>query len=205
MPEPPIERPPLPTLGDRVPRRGNALTRWFGRTVLKLGGWRLAGGFPDAPKFVIAFAPHTSNWDFILGVLFRQALGLGASFLGKDALFRPPLGWLMRRLGGTPVYRDAPQGLVGQIADVFNERDQYVLAIAPEGTRGAVEAWRTGFYYIALEAGVPIALATIDYGRKEIIAGPVLIPSGDLDADLHAMQDFFAGITPKRDVTPPAS
>lgn len=197
--EQPPEGPELPALGSCVPRRGSAWTRWSGRILLRLAGWRIAGRFPDAPKFVVAVAPHTSNWDFILGVLFRRAVGLGASFLGKDTLFRPPLGWAMRRLGGTPVYRDAPQGLVGQVAEVFRQREAYVLAIAPEGTRGAVKAWRTGFYYIALEAGVPIALATIDYGRREIIGGPVLLPSGDFEADFQTMQDFFQGVTPKND------
>lgn len=200
MAEHPVERVPLPALGDRVPRRGNALTRWIGRTILNLGGWQLTGGFPNASKFVIAFAPHTSNWDFIIGVFFRQALGLGARFLGKDSLFRPPLGWLMRWLGGTPVYRDAPRGLVGQTVEAFEQHDAFVLAIAPEGTRRAVEAWRTGFYYIALEAGVPISLATIDYGKREIIIGPALVPSGHLEADLKQMQAFFDGVTPKHDV-----
>ncbi len=193
-----MERVPLPALGDRVPRRGNALSRRLARAVLKLAGWHLTGGLPNAPKFVIAVAPHTSNWDFVVAALAREAMGMQARFLGKNALFRPPLGWLMRWLGGTPVHRDARRGLVGQTARTFAEHDAFVLAIAPEGTRRAVASWRTGFYYIALEAGVPIALATLDYGRKEIVAGPALVPSGDLDADLSTMRSFFAGITPKR-------
>ena len=192
------DRVPLPDLGDRVPRRGNALTRLVGRAALRLMGWRLTGAFPNLPKYVIAVAPHTSNWDFVVGVLVRQATGMGAQFLGKHTLFRPPLGFVMRWFGGIPVRRDAGVGLVQQTVEAFRPREAFLLVVAPEGTRGAVAAWRTGFYYIALGAGVPISLVTIDYGRKEVVAGPVLVPSGDLEADLKTMHTFFEGRTPKR-------
>ncbi len=191
------DRVPLPDLGDQVPRRGNALTRLVGRAALRLMGWRLTGAFPNPPKYVIAVAPHTSNWGFVVGVLVRQATGMGAQFLGKHTLFRPPLGFVMRWFGGIPVRRDAGVGLVQQTVEAFRAREAFLLVVAPEGTRGAVAAWRTGFYYIALGAGVPISLVTIDYGRKEVVAGPVLVPSGDLEADLKTMHAFFEGRTPK--------
>ena len=189
--------PPLPDLGPSVPARGGPIRRAVGRAVLKLAGWGFEGGLPDAPKFVIAVAPHTSNWDFVVGVFARQAVGLRAHFLGKHTLFRPPLGWLFRWLGGTPVRRDVRAGVVEQAAAAFTAHERFVLALAPEGTRRRVEAWRTGFYHIAREAGVPIALVAFDYGRRRIVAGPAVEPTGDAEADLRRIRAFFDGIVPK--------
>jgi 1-acyl-sn-glycerol-3-phosphate acyltransferase len=196
---PDVPTVPLPSLGERVPRKRNAVTKWLSRAALRAAGWSFRGGFPDAPKFVAAVAPHTSNWDFVVGVLGRRALGLDAHFLGKHTLFKPPLGPLMRWLGGTPVRRDVPGGAVRQVAETIRAHDQFVLGLAPEGTRRRVDAWRTGFYYIALEAGVPIAPVAFDYGRKQIVAGPPLVPSGDLEADLAVLQRFFVGVVPKKE------
>ena len=189
--------PPLPDLGPNVPMRGGAIRRAIGRTVLKLAGWDFEGALPDLPKFVIAVVPHTSNWDFVVGVFARQAIGLRAHFLGKHTLFRPPFGWLFRWLGGTPVRRDVRAGVVEQVAATFARHEQFVLALAPEGTRRRVEAWRTGFYHIAREAGVPIALVAFDYGRKRVVVGPPTVPTGDTEGDLRAMRAFFDGIVPR--------
>lgn len=196
MAEPPYDLVPLPHLGDRAPRKRNPVTRALSRAALHGAGWRFEGAFPDLPKFVVAVAPHTSNWDFLVGVLARRALGLDAHFLGKHTLFSPPLGWLMRWLGGTPVRRDMAGGVVQQVVETFQAHDAFVLGLAPEGTRKRVTAWRTGFYYIALEAGVPIVPVTFDYGRKRIAAAPPVVPTGDLDADLAPMRAFFARATP---------
>lgn len=188
----------MPDLGDSVPSRGGAFRRTIGRTILRLAGWSFEGGLPNMPKFVIAVAPHTSNWDFAVGVFARQALALRARFLGKDSLFKPPIGPIMRWLGGTPVRRDVSTGLVEQVATAIAQEDHFVLAIAPEGTRSSVTKWKTGFYHIAREAGIPIALVTFDYGRKRIVAAPPLIPSGDFDRDFAQMQAFLQGVTPKK-------
>ena len=194
----PIPTAPLPDLGDRVPSRGGVFRRAIGRSMLKLAGWSFEGGLPNLPKFVIAVAPHTSNWDFVVGVFARQAIALQARFLGKDTLFRPPLGWLMRWLGGTPVRRDISTGLVEQVATAMAREEQFVLAIAPEGTRKRVTKWRTGFYHIAREAGVPIALVTFDYAHKRIVAAPPMLPSGNVEGDLAEMQAFVQRTTPKK-------
>lgn len=196
MPVPSSDLVPLPALGARVPRKRNPLTKALSRAALAAAGWRFEGTFPDLPKFVVAVAPHTSNWDFVVGVLGRRALGLEAHFLGKHTLFRPPLGWLMRWLGGTPVRRDVPGGVVRQVVEKFQTHDAFVLGLAPEGTRKRVATWRTGFYYIALDAGVPIVPVTFDYGRKRITAAPPVVPTGDIEADLGPMRAFFARATP---------
>ena len=187
---------PLPDLGPRAPRKRNVLTQSLSRAVLRAAGWKFEGAFPDAPKFIVAVAPHTSNWDFIVGVLARRALGLEAYFLGKHTLFKPPLGPVMRWLGGTPVRRDVPGGVVGQVVERIRSHDTFVLGLAPEGTRKRGEAWRTGFYHIARGADIPIVPVTFDYGRRRIVAAPPVIPSGDLDADLAQMQAFYDRATP---------
>lgn len=186
----------LPEIGPRVPRKRNAVTKALSRAVLRMAGWRFEGSLPDEPKFIITVAPHTSNWDFVFGVLARRAVGLDAHFLGKDTLFKPPLGWLMRWLGGTPVRRNVSEGVVEQVVQKFASHDAFVLALAPEGTRKRVEKWRTGFYYMALSAGVPIAPVALDYGRKRIVAGPAFVPSGNLDEEVRALHDFHYSVTP---------
>jgi len=188
----------LPEIGPRVPRKRNAVAKALSRATLRAAGWHFEGCLPDQPKFIITVAPHTSNWDFVVGVLARRALGLDAHFLGKHTLFKPPLGWLMRWLGGTPVRRDVSAGVVEQVVQTFDAHDEFVLALAPEGTRKRVTEWRTGFYYIALNAGVPIAPAAFDYGRKRIVVGPALVPSGDLDADLRTLRQFYTNMTPRK-------
>jgi len=188
----------LPEIGARVPRKRNAITKALSRAALRMAGWHFEGSLPDQPKFIITVAPHTSNWDFVFGVLARRAVGLDAHFLGKDTLFKPPLGWLMRWLGGTPVRRDVSQGVVEQVVKKFEAHDGFVLALAPEGTRKRVEKWRTGFYYMAHGAGIPIAPVALDYGRKRIVAGPALTPSGDLETDLRTLRDFHVSVTPRK-------
>lgn len=183
--------PPIPPLGPALPTRGNAVSRALGRALLRGLGWRIEGALPDVPKFVGIVAPHTSNWDFVVGYAAVLALGLRVSYIGKDALFKPPLGWLMRYLGGIPVVREQRQGLVGQMVDAFAAREQLVLGIAPEGTRKAVAQWKTGFYHIALGAGVPIVPVGLDGPHKTLRLGPPLTPTGDLHTDLPRLQAFF--------------
>lgn len=169
---------------------------WFSRSVLRIAGWRIEGHVPDLPKCVVVVAPHTSNWDFPVAMLYAFALGLDASFLGKAELFRwPILGRLFYWLGGIPVQRDKAHGVVQDAVRAFRERDHLILGIAPEGTRKRVAAWKTGFYQIAVGARVPIALAFLDYGRKAGGFGPVLEPTGDINHDIQAIREFYAGVT----------
>jgi 1-acyl-sn-glycerol-3-phosphate acyltransferase len=183
----------MPELPPSAPRRGySRLTRWLGRTVMRLMGFRLMGPYPDVPKLVVAAAPHTSNWDGIVGIAALLALDIDVRIMGKNTLFRGPSGWILRQLHAIPVDRSAPGGIVGQMVLRFAEEERFVLGVTPEGTRKKVETWKTGFYRIAEAAGAPILPVALDFGRKEIRLGPTLIPTGDINADFGVMKAFFA-------------
>jgi 1-acyl-sn-glycerol-3-phosphate acyltransferase len=184
----------FPELPPSLPRRGNAFSKAAARALLGLAGWRVTGEVPDRRKMVAIAAPHTTNWDFVVGILVVFALGLRVRFLGKHTLFRPPLGWLMRWLGGTPVVRDTPQGAVGDAAEMIAREDKVLLGIAPEGTRTPGKPWRSGFYNIAIAAGVPILPAAFDYDAKALRLFPLFEPTGDYESDLPRLQAFYAGI-----------
>lgn len=161
--------------------------------LLKLFGWNVAYVPPQAPKAVVIFYPHTSNWDFVIGLLARSAIQLPVRFAGKDSLFRRPFGALFRRLGGIPVNRRASTGFVAQLTAEFERRQSFYLAIAPEGTRRATDRLRSGFYRLALAARVPLGLAFIDYPRREIGIVEYLDLSGDPEADLVRIAGVYAG------------
>lgn len=180
-----------------APRRGNALTRGLGRLVLRLLGWRLDVHLPDEPKVVIAAAPHTSNWDGLVGISAILALGIRIDWFAKDSLFRWPFRGLLVALGGVPIDRDAPGGIVQETARIFAERERIYVGMTPEGTRSRSPEWKSGFYRIALAAGAPILLAYIDYGRRQIGTGPLIRPSGDYAADLETIQAYFRKVTPR--------
>jgi 1-acyl-sn-glycerol-3-phosphate acyltransferase len=171
---------------------------WLANKILTLFGWRAEGSLADQPKCVVVVAPHTSNWDFPVMLLLGVALQLKATWMGKHTLFRPPFGWIMRRLGGLPIDRRARNNVVEQVIASFRARDQLRLAILPEGTRKRTPYWRSGFYRIALGAQVPIALGFADYRRKVGGIGRVIVPSGDVDADMALIRDFYSGIVGKR-------
>lgn len=179
-------------LGEKLPRRGNKVIWGIGRFLFKLIGWKMEGDIPNVAKVVIIAAPHTSNWDFVIGMIVIFALGLRLHWLGKHTLFNGPLAPLMRWLGGLAVNRTAAHGAVKQVVDEFKRRQQFILAIAPEGTRKKVSQWKTGFYYIAEQAHVPILPVTINYHRQAIQICPVMIPSGDIDTDLPVLQSYFS-------------
>lgn len=191
----PLSMPSLPTLPAALPRRGGPLTRAFGRSILRLAGWRLEGIIPDRAKLVVIAAPHRSNWDFVIGLAAKFALGLEVSFLGKHTLFRGPAGWLFRYWGGIPVDRRAPQATVSTAVARFASADRMVLAIAPEGTRKAVE-WKTGFWHIAHGAGVPILPVAFDWGAHVIRFMPML-ETTELEADMTRLRELYRG-TPGR-------
>ena len=185
----------IPELGPALPRRGGPVSRGLGRAMLKLLGWRIEGAFPEVGRFIIIGAPHTSNWDFPVAMSAMLALGLDARWMGKHSLFRPPLGPVMRWFGGLPVRRDAAGGVVEQMVEQFERQERLVLGIAPEGTRKRVVQWKTGFYRIAVAAGVPIVPVSFDYARKVVGIGPALYPSGDQEADLRTLRGFYRDVT----------
>ncbi len=165
--------------------------------LFRLAGWKLNGSIPtDIKKCIIAVAPHTSNWDFLIGVAARSALKIQkAQFLGKSQLFKPPFGWFFRALGGHPVERTTSQEMVEQVIRIFNSHDEFILAMAPEGTRRKVEKLRTGFYYIAKGAHVPIILMGFDFRKKEVVIGPILHPTDSVDMDMEKILSFYRTIS----------
>jgi len=184
----------VPGLPPSVPRRGNAFSRALGLAGLALCGWRVEGEFPDRAKLVAIVAPHTSNWDFVVGICAVFALGLRARFLAKHTLFAPPLGWLMRWFGGVPVIREAPQGLVPQVVGAIEQADAVFLAITPAGTRSSIRPWKSGFYQIAHAARVPILPVAFDGASRAIRLFAPFETSGDYDADLPKLLAFYAGV-----------
>lgn len=149
---------------------------------------------PDIPKAVLIVAPHTSNWDFPVGLAAKWGLRLHAHFLGKDSLFRFPFGFLFRMWGGIPVDRSRPNDVVSGIVAEFARKPQLFLVIAPEGTRKRVDRWRTGFYHIAHGAGVPIVPIAFNWGQRALQIGAPVRTTGDAESDIARLQAFFAGI-----------
>jgi 1-acyl-sn-glycerol-3-phosphate acyltransferase len=172
----------------------SSFLRYLTKTLLFVFGWRIEGGLPDIPKFVIIGAPHTSNWDFVLFLALAFGLKANPHYMGKSELFRWPLGAFFRWCGGIPVDRSKPTGLVEQTVDAINKSRQFILVITPEGTRGRVRSWKTGFYHIAKQAGIPIALGFIDSPRNRIGIGPTFYPTDNMDADIKTMQSFYEGM-----------
>lgn len=176
-------------IGDRLPTRGNRLTRGFGATILRWFGWRMVGEIPNRDKLVAIGAPHTTGWDFGVGLMTIFALGIDVSWLGADWVVRYPF---MRRLGGVSVDRTQSQGLVAAVVETFQARDKFILALAPEGSRKKVVPWKAGYYHIAHGAGVPILMVAIDHGKKLLRFGPTLTPSGDFEADMEKIWQVYA-------------
>ena len=162
--------------------------------LLKLFGWKVEVTVPDVPKCIICVAPHTSNWDFIVGKLAYASVGRTAGFLMKSAWFVWPLGCFFRSIGGIPV---APRGegksLTQEVVEKFQSAERMQLAITPEGTRSLQPNWHTGFLHSAREANVPIMLAVIDFCKKEVRVTDEFIPTGDIEADLHTVKEFYRG------------
>ncbi len=173
--------------------------RAFGRLVLALMRFDAVGAIPDEAKLVVIVAPHTSNWDFIVGMGVMFALDLRLNFLAKHTLFRPPMGTIFRWMGGIPVDRTSSHGVVGDAVQAFAAKDQLVLAIAPEGTRKRVEHFKSGFLHIARGANVPLLLASFDWEGRRVRLGPPFELSDDLAADLAKIEAYYAPIRGRRD------
>ena len=169
------------------------------RGILRLFGWKLDGWDPKSlDQFVTIVIPHTSNWDFPLGLLVRKALDAEhMKFIGKHTLFRPPFGFIFRWLGGYPVDRTKSTNFVQSIIDLYKQNKRFGVVLAPEGTRKKVDQLRTGFYYIALGAKVPIVMVRFDWARKVVTFREPFQPSGDWEADKKVIEDYFRGVQGK--------
>ena len=166
--------------------------------LCSLFGWKTYDQFPsNLKKYIIIVAPHTSWFDFPLGVLTRASYDLKANYIGKHTLFKPPYGFIFKALGGTPVDRSKNANMVDAIIDIFNTRENFILALSPEGTRKKLKKWKTGFYYVAKGANVPIVMVGFDYGTKRVtIAKPYNI-TGDLKVDYEHFYNFFKNVKGK--------
>lgn len=171
--------------------------RWALATLFRLRGWRVEGTAPIPRRFVVIAAPHTSNWDFVWFVGGADALNLKLSFIGKASLFAWPFGRMMRDLGGIPIDRARSKDMVGAMVAQFAAREEFMLTIAPEGTRGKAGQWKSGFYHIAMGAGVPMVCGMMDYKKKVVSLGRAIMPSGDYEADMAVLKAIYSACSPK--------
>jgi 1-acyl-sn-glycerol-3-phosphate acyltransferase len=178
-------------------KQKSTLAHSLARLILKLSGWRIHVIPPHTSRYVLIGAPHTSNWDFILALALMTIERIPIRIMGKDSLFRWPMGVFMRAIGAIPVNRRERTSLVDQVVAKFDEHKDLIIGISPEGTRGLTSRWRTGFYYIALKARVPIVMAYLDYKNKVIGLGPSIKPTGDIHADFEKIREFYSGIIGK--------
>jgi 1-acyl-sn-glycerol-3-phosphate acyltransferase len=176
------------------------MLRLFLKLYWKFFGWKISGNFPyQYKKMVLAVAPHTHWVDVMTGLATRQALKIyDAKFLGKKELFVGPLGWILRKLGGTPVDRFSKQGMVDQVAELFNTHESFKLGLSPEGTRKRVNTLRTGFYHIAKKAGVPIVPVGFDYANRRVVIGDAFFAGDDEAGDFKKIIAFYADIQGKK-------
>lgn len=178
------------------------MVRWLAKFIyFKVLGWKVVGNTDfsknKVKKAVIIAAPHTSWHDFYIGVLLRKVLGIKTNFIGKKELFIGPLGWYLRAIGGAPIDRQAKENKVQAIAKLFEDREEFRMTLAPEGTRKKVEEWRTGFYYIAKAANVPILMFTLDFENKQNKISEPFYPTDDIEADFKFMRNFYKGVKGK--------
>jgi 1-acyl-sn-glycerol-3-phosphate acyltransferase len=168
--------------------------------IFKLLGWGFQGTFDPKPdKYIVIVAPHTSNWDFPLGILVRSIKKIGSTkFLGKSQLFKFPYGFIFRAMGGYPVERTKDNNLVDAVVEIFKSKENFSISLAPEGTRSKVKRIRTGFYHIAKKAKIPIFLVGFDYGIKKIVIKEPFYPTENTLADFKYIINFFSSIEGKR-------
>ncbi|MBK7972726.1 MAG: lysophospholipid acyltransferase family protein [Deltaproteobacteria bacterium] len=174
-----------------------AFARFIGRLWLKAFGFRVAGQRPPVEKYVLICAPHTSNWDAFFMLAMSFVLDMKLSWMVKHTIVKGAFGRFLRSLGAVPIDRTSPQNMVEQMADAFAKSDELVLAVPPEGTRKHTDYWKTGFYYIALKAGVPIVPSVLDYAKRIGTVLPPFTPTGDIDADMQKLAAIYAEAGPK--------
>ena len=170
------------------------MLKGLAKLLLKVGGWTCIGDRPDEPRAVIIAAPHTSNWDGFWALVYKVAVGLDIRFFAKHSLFWFPLGTLLRSLGALPLDRSKAASAVRQAVSMFESQDCFYFALAPEGTRSLEAGWKSGFYRIAQDAGVPVLFGALDYARKQIGIAGRLDLSDDVEADMKQCADFYADI-----------
>jgi len=176
----------------------NLFMAWIGQMFLKTLGWHIEGKLPDIKKFIIIAAPHTSNWDFPITLAVIFALKIKIYWMGKAAMFRWPFRAAFRWFGGIPIERSRSHNIVDQSVQAFNERENLIMVIPPEGTRKKVHYWKTGFYHIARGANIPIVLGYLDYRRKACGIGRTFYSTGRIEEDMHEIKAFYVNITGKR-------
>lgn len=175
-----------------------SLLRGIAIFLLKILGWKTHGSLPEEKRYILIVAPHTSNWDLFYGIILAYVLKLDARYIAKKELFRGPFSsFLMTWSGAIPVDRSSHHHIVDQMASEFNKHENFVLALAPEGTRHKTDGWKSGFYRIALAAHVPILLAFIDYAKKTGGAGPMIYPTGDIEQDTNKLRNFYLTVKGK--------
>ncbi|MEZ5708286.1 MAG: lysophospholipid acyltransferase family protein [Blastomonas sp.] len=186
-----------PVQSDARPGLASRLMRWALIRLYRSHGWTAQGDIPEPRRFIIIAAPHTSNWDFLYFLGLTDALGVKSHFMAKQSLFRWPFRRFLLDMGGVPVDRSGGHNYVEQMAAEFARRDEFILTIAPEGTRGSVRVWKTGFYHIAMAARVPMVVGLMDYGTKTGGLGPAIWPTGDYEADMAKVAEVYRTVTPK--------
>ena len=159
--------------------------------ILRSLGWKIENNPPKNKKYLIIGAYHTSNWDFLIGLLCLSALGLKFNWVGKHTLFLWPFGLLFKSMGGIPVNRSVHTGFIHKITELYNNSDELIIAMSPEGTRSKTDYWKSGFYYIALSANIPLDLGYIDYPNKQIGIADYFTPTGDIQQDLKIIKEFY--------------
>ncbi len=167
--------------------------------ILRIFGWKIKGRYPvELPKVMLIVMPHTSNWDFPLGILVRSAIRADIKFIAKDSLFRPPFGNIFRWMGGYPVNRSKSSHFVQTMVDIYNREPYFHTVIAPEGTRRKVDKLKTGFYYIAKGGHAALAMCKFDWENKEVVFSEPFYPSDDMEADFERINNYFRGVKGKK-------
>jgi 1-acyl-sn-glycerol-3-phosphate acyltransferase len=182
---------------DNLVVRTGSIKYWIGRIALGLFGWKAMGEVPASGKFVLVGAPHTSNWDFPIAIAASFVYRIKIHWLGKDSLFHWPFGWLMRKLGGIPIDRSHPHGVVRQLKRKYDESDNLIIVIAAKGTRKKTQYWKSGFYWLAHSAQVPILCSFYNYEKKEVHIGLMVLPSNDIKKDMDILREYFSDMRGK--------
>lgn len=184
-------------LEQRQPSLLSHFARWVMVRIYRLAGWKAVGQVPEPRRFVLVAAPHSSNWDFLYFMGLTEELGIMPYFMAKKPLFRWPWKNFLLDMGGVPVDRNSSHNYVEQMIEEFARRKEFILTVAPEGTRRSSGYWKTGFYHIALGAGVPLVLGKMDYSKKLGGIGPTIWPTGNYRADMKKVFDFYKDVIPK--------
>jgi 1-acyl-sn-glycerol-3-phosphate acyltransferase len=186
-----------PTVHPCIPQRDYGFVSVVAMKLLSFFGWKIRGDLPKQSKFILAVAPHTSNWDFFIGIAVMLCLQLKVKFLGKASIFTWPVKSFLEKLGGVPVNRDARHGVVEQIVKEFNNHEQFVLGLAPEGTRSKTREWKTGFLQIAYQAKIGVVPVSLDFEKKEVMFHPIVSVTKDIDLELSEFKAIFSQVCAK--------